>query len=166
MLKNDSTLKMNSHNYPEIKLALLSDNATQQFTEILKTAIVAEELFPVVYEAAYNSIPMEIINPESKLFSFDPDYVLLHISSQGYRERFYNLTPEEKASLPEKYAGELISYISALTDKGSKVIVNSLAMPQERLFGNYSVHTLYSLYGSILEVNSLIKQYVYETYEC
>jgi FkbH-like protein len=157
---------MNTNNYPEIRLALLSDNAAQQFAKALKTAITAEGLFPVIYEAAYNSIPMEIINPESKLFSFDPDYVLLHISSQGYRERFYNLVPEEKENLPQKYAGELISYIRALTDKGSKVIVNSLAMPQERLFGNYSVHTRYSLYGSILEVNSLIKQYVYETAGC
>lgn len=166
MLKIGSRLGENNNNYPEIRLALLADNATQQLVKVLKAAIFAKGFYPVIYEGEFNSIPLEVFNPESNLFNFDPDYVLLNLSSQGYRERFYAVKQEEKEHLPENYVNELTSYLEILTEKQCEVIVNTLAMPLERFFGNYSANTLYSLYGSILEVNKLIRQCVKKMAGC
>jgi len=166
MLKTGSRLGDNDNNYPEIRLGLLSDNATQQIVKVLKAAMIAKGFFPIIFEGEYNTIPLEVFNNKSNLFSFKANYVFLNLSSQGYRERFYNTKVEEKTTLPQMYANEIASYINTLVDKGCEVIVNSLAMSQERLFGNYSAHTLHSIYGSILEVNRLIQKCVSEMSGC
>ena len=166
MVKIGDSLGKNRNNYPEVKLALLSDNAAQQFVLVLKAALISKKFYPVIYDGGYNSIPFELFNEESNLYSFNPEYVLLNISSQGYRERFYNTSIKEKPALPQKYADEIASYIKKITDKHHEVIVNSLAIPHERFFGNYSANTLHSIYGSILEVNRLIRQQVSETPGC
>jgi FkbH-like protein len=166
MVKIGSNLGPNNNNLPEIKIALLADNATQQFVMVLKAAMLSKGFYPNVYEAEYDSIPLEIYNPESNLFSFNPDYVLLHLSSLAYRSRFYNTCVEQKNNLPSKYADEVSSYIKKLTEKNYEVIVNNLSIPHERFFGNYSIHTPYSLYGSVMEVNSLFQQLVNNTIGC
>ena len=160
MQRKGRSLKNNIENLPEVKIAVLGDFATQQFVRILKTSVYNKGFFPVIYESDFNAIQNEIINPESGLYTFLPDYAYIAISMQGYRERFYNLNYESKESFPEEYVRELKELINILLEKRIQVIVNTLSLPFERIYGNYSIKTTHSLYKSVISVNNLLVNHI------
>lgn len=148
-------LSANTNNYPVIKLAILSDNSTQQLTNVIKASIWGQKFYPEIYEGEIDSIATEVLDENSGLHQFTPQYVWLNLCSQNYRDRFYHARSKEKEALPANYAGEVFALVDALAARGYQVILNTLAPSQERFFGNYSTQTLYSLYASISEVNRL-----------
>ncbi len=158
LARTGSKLAGNIANRPVVRLAILSDNATQQLTNVLKGSLLEKGFHPEIYEAEFDTIATEVLDKKSGLFAFNPVCVWLNISSQAYRNRFYNAKAEEVHQLPAAYVSEICSFVSVLVAGGCQVIVNSLAFPQERSFGNYSARTLFSLYGSILEVNRLLSE--------
>jgi FkbH-like protein len=159
-------LPPNENAFPVVRLAMLSDNSTQQLSNVLKASFWNEKFYPEIYEGEIDSIATEVLNDNSSLHQFQPQYVWLNLSSQNYRDRFYFARGKEKEALPANYAGEVLSLVDALLQKGYYVILNSLSFPQERFFGNYSAQTLYSLYASITEVNHLLVAKVKNTSQC
>lgn len=155
MLKAGRELGANTGRLPELRLALLADHATQQFTFVLKAAIAARGYFPLVYEAPYGTAATEAYDPNSRLYQSRPEVVLLSLAVQAYRARFLGTsTPEEREGLPDQYLGDTLGIVDSIIAAGARVIVSNLALPIERMFGNYAVMTRQSLYGSVAEYNS------------
>ncbi|MFC1730982.1 HAD-IIIC family phosphatase [candidate division KSB1 bacterium] len=158
MQKFGDSLAENSDNLPEIRVAVLGDFATQQLVKILKASLHKKGYFPRVYEADFNAIQTEIFSPDSHLYSFQPDYVYIAVSMQGFRSRFYNAATDEKKQLSERYCDELAELCQPLGDKGIQIILNTLSLPVERIFGNYSIKTPISLYNAVIKVNNLMAE--------
>lgn len=166
MLKVARHASTNANGHPILKIAVLSDNSTQQITKLLKASLLARNFWPEIYEADFDTMQTEVFNPDSKLFSFSPQYVWLNLSMQNYRERFYSARAKEKETMPSACAAEIFAMVGVLSGKGCQVIVNLLAAPLERYFGNYSPMTLYSLHSSIAEVNRLLVNKAANTPQC
>ncbi len=161
MLKVGRELCENTARLPELRVALLADHATQQFTFVLKAAIAASGYFPLVYEAPYGTAAAEAYDPDSLLYKSRPEVVLLSLAVQSYRARFLGTsTPEERERLPDQYLEDAMAMVDSIIAVGAKVIVSNLALPIERMFGNYGVMTRQSLYGSVAEYNSRLAQAV------
>lgn len=69
-----------------IKVAILADFATQQFSLILKTLFYLNEIQCEIYEADFDSIELEVYNQNSGLYSFDPDTILILNSTQKLKK--------------------------------------------------------------------------------
>ena len=157
MRKSGRGLKENQRRLPELRLAILADHATQQLSCVLQAAVLEEGYFPIIYEADYATAPMEVYNPNSKVYHFGPDIVFLSMAVPKYRDRFLGkVTPEGRETLPDAYLAEILGIIDTLSRARLPVIVSNLALPIERMFGNYSVLTRQSLYSSVLKFNSML----------
>ena len=96
---------------------------------------------------------MEVYNPNSKLYQFGPDVAFFSLAVQKYRDRFLaEVTPKGRETLPDAYLAETLGIIDALCHAACDVIVSNLALPIERMFGNYSALTGQSLYSSVLKI--------------
>lgn len=166
MAQAGQALKVNATNLPVVKLAILSDNSTQQLANVLKAELYQSGIYPEIYEGEIDSIAMEVLDGTSPLHRFQPQYVWLNLCSQAFRERFYQTPAAGKDSLPGDYAREVGVLIDALAGKGFQIILNSLAMPVERMFGNYSSQTLHSLAASVTEANRLLLEIIKRTPPC
>src|SRR5215467_11952478 len=159
MLRIARGLEGNQRHLPELRLAILADHASQQLSCVLKAALFEQGYFPTIYEADYATGPMEVYNPSSKLYQFGPDVAFLSLAVQKYRDRFLaEVTPKGRETLPDAYLAETLGVIDALCHAGCSVIVSNLALPIERMFGNYSALTGQSLYSSVLRFNSILAE--------
>jgi FkbH-like protein len=149
-----------------VKIAILSDNSAQQLTQVLKAELYHAGFYPEIYEGEIDSIATEVFDDTSLLHQFQPEYVWLNLCTQAYRERFYQVPPAGKNSMPGIYAEEVGRLIDALASKGVHVILNSLATPLERMFGNYSPQTLRSPASSVAEANRLLLEKIKRTPRC
>ena len=166
MVRAGRAVVANTTNLPIVKLAILSDNSTQQLTNVLKAEFVAAGFYPKIYEGEIDSITTEVLDDVSGLHQFQPQYVWLNLCAQAYRERFYHTPSAGKDALPGDYAAEVGGLIDALAGKGFQIILNSLASPLERMFGNYSPQTLHSLTASVAEANRLLLGKIKRTAPC
>ncbi len=68
---NDSPLSQ------QVKVAILSDSSTQFLCQALKGTGVVNKVDYNIWEADYGQISRQILDPDSELYSFNPDYIVL-----------------------------------------------------------------------------------------
>jgi FkbH-like protein len=133
-----------------VRIALLSDAATQQFVPVLRTLLAANEIGPDFYEGPFDAIELEVLNPASGLYAFEPDVVVLVNSTQALRSRYY-----EHGIEPEF---ERIARIwDALAAKTAcRIIQCNFALPYDRPFGQFDLKLQDSLYSKTKALNAQI----------
>lgn len=148
----DGALENQGH-LPEIRMGLLGEHDTQQYARVLRGVFSRQGLFLNLYEAGFDASGFEIFDEKSGLYVFKPDYAYLSLCTQKYRDRFYSMLSRDRENLPQLFAAEIKARIERLQARGIQVIINSLALPLEGMFGNFSVSTAHSLYGSVYRAN-------------
>ncbi len=61
----------------KLDIAVLSDAATQQFAALMISVLARSGIHAQVYEAAFDSIAIEAYSPESGLYRFRPEVVII-----------------------------------------------------------------------------------------
>lgn len=135
-----------------VNIALLSDAATQQFVPILKALLSENGYRAEFYEAPFDAMELEALNPNSGLYAFMPDFVLLINSTQALRARYY-----EHGMGSELERIERIWDTLAAQCKG-RIIQCNLTLPYERPFGQFDLKLRNSLYSETQQLNSQIAQ--------
>ncbi len=159
MLRQGRTLAANDQGLPELPVALLADHATQQLAHLLKAAIHDQGFFPVLYEADYGASAFEAFDANSALYASGAKTVFFSQAMQKYRARFYEAADAAaREALPRAYLDETLAVITALAGRGLRVAAANLALPLERMFGNYGAVTAQSLWGSVLRFNQLLAE--------
>jgi FkbH-like protein len=167
LLKIGRGITENSNGLSEIRFAVLADHASQQLSFVLKATLLEQGFFPNVYEGDYSTAALDAYNKNSELYAFKPEYILFSLAVQKYRDRFLSDTdPHFRENLPKSYAQEALGIIDVLTEAGFRVIVSNFALPSERMFGNFSILTPQSLYGSVLRFNALLAEAVAKRRGC
>lgn len=64
-----------------LRVAVLGTYTTQPVCQAVMAAVLAEEHWPVIYEAGYDCLEAETLDPNSGLYTFKPDVVLIVTSS-------------------------------------------------------------------------------------
>src|SRR4051812_33278526 len=77
-----------SSDWRQVRLALLADCATQHLVPILKTLAGKNGLNLEIYEGGYDGIELEVINPNSTLYSFAPDFVAVLTTTEKLKARY------------------------------------------------------------------------------
>lgn len=161
MARAGRALRENSEGRPEIRIAILADHAPQQLSQVLKAAVAEQGFFPAVYEADYATAAPEAYDAGSGLHRFQADFVYVSLAMQKYRARFFSSgSPEAREALPAEYLREVGGIVAVLLGRGVGVVLDNLALPVERMFGNYGALTAQSCYGSVLKFNALLADFV------
>jgi FkbH-like protein len=157
MVRRGKELVHNTGSLPVLGLAVMADHAVQQFVLVLKAAIEEEGFFPVIHEADYGTAAFEAFDGNSGLYASGTGTVYFSMAMQKYRARFYEAADAPaREALPQAFLDEVLAIVGAMAEKGLKVIVSNLALPLERMFGNYALMTAQSLWCSVLRFNQLL----------
>jgi FkbH-like protein len=139
-----------SHHRQQIRVALLSDAATQQFVPILKTLFHENGVGVHFYEGPFDAIELEVINPQSGLYTFKPDVVIFLHSTQALRARYY-LTPGREQPVTRLW--DVLSNHSPC-----RIIQCNFPLPCERPFGQFDLKIQQSLYTATQQLNAQLAE--------
>lgn len=120
-----------------VRIAILSDAATQQLAQLLKAHFSLEGIGAEVFEGAFDSMEIETYDANSALYAFKPDFVLVANSIQAFRHNWYRAR-ENSLDFARAAANRIQSIWAAVRAHSTASIIQfNLAAPYERLFGNY-----------------------------
>jgi len=141
-----------SHCKKTLRLAVLADFATQQLISVLKVLSARRGVRLEVYDGGYDVIDIEILNPESGLYKFEPQFVAILHATEKLKAKFYAATDRPAFSeMVVTHHTELWETIG----KRSKahIIQGNYVVPSERVFGNYEQKVAHSLGRAISTIN-------------
>jgi len=124
--------------FKSIKIAILGDSATQLLIQAIKGYGYTEKINCEIYEADYRQIEQEIVNLDSELYKFNPEYVVIFESTEKLINDFYKLDKINQ----KKYADTHIERIKSLWDRinsklNCKIINFNCVEINDNVFGNY-----------------------------
>jgi FkbH-like protein len=141
---------------PTLRLALLSDAATQLLVPLLRELFRRDGFAAEIYEAPFAAIELEVFNPASGLYQFRPDIVVLLNSTQALRTVFFQ-AGQSGSDFVLDVETRMASVWDAIRSNTAALVVQSnYVMPYERLFGNYDLKHAGSWYDSVAEINRRI----------
>ena len=137
-----------------IKVAVLSDSASQLLCTALKGYGYEQDFHYDVFEAGYNEIESEVFNPKSEFYAFEPDVVIVAKSTQKLLPAFYATGHSERKSFANEKISELNDLCETIEKRlAAKVILFTFIEKDDRVFGNYANKTADSFLYQIRKLN-------------
>jgi len=140
----------------KIKIALLSDAATQQFVPLLRTLFHRKGVLASLYEAPFDGIELETINALSGLYRFQPDLIFILNSVQALRASFAKRTADAQAFAEEKTRGIVKIWDAIQSHSTATVVQSNFVMPYERYFGNFDLKVAGSFSSVVASINAAV----------
>jgi FkbH-like protein len=140
---------------PKLRIALLSDAATQLLVPLLRDALRRGGISAEIYEAPFAATELEVFNPSSDLYAFTPDVVVLLNCTQALRSAF--LQRETSPAFVEEVEARIVGVWNAIhSNTSARIIQSNYVAPYERLFGNYELKHAGSWSSAVAEINRRI----------
>jgi FkbH-like protein len=153
LVRKSSKLDLAAHKQT-LRLAILSDAASQQFVPLLKTLLHENGINVEIHEGAFDAIELEVYNHASALYAFNPDVVVIANSTQALRNRYWQ---SSDSGFLEATSNRILRIWDALGSRSTaRIIQFNFPLPYERQFGHYDLKVSQSLYSTVAELNRLI----------
>jgi len=121
-----------------IKIAILGDSATQLLVQAIKGYGYDEKINFEIYEADYQQIEQEIINLDSKLYEFNPEYIVIFESTEKLINDFYKIGKEYKNNYADTHIERIKNLWNRINRKLNCKIINfNYVEINDNVFGNY-----------------------------
>ena len=131
-LKNDLTDKMS------IKIAVVGDTATQLHCTALRGIGALRGYNIDLFEAEYNQVDRQFLDPTSDLYQFDADFIVVFQSTHKLGEHHSALSAEQQANLAE----ERLQFIAGICSNpglaSKKIIYFNYPEIEDTVFGSYA----------------------------
>ena len=135
-----------------IRIALLSDCATQHLADITRAIAARNNVQAEVYEGNYDGVDLEILDPNSALYAFNPQYVVILLSSEKLKAHLY--VSSDRRGFADETIGRLENLWNAFrTQSQATIIQSTFVLPSERAFGNYELKVADSVGSIFTEIN-------------
>ena len=143
----------------QIKLALLGDSATQFIVQAIKGIGIEHSMNIIVFEADFNQIDQQIFDPESELYRFQPDIVLVFESTHKLLQKYNKKTPAVRNHFAEDSITHTRQLISILQNKtNAKILYCNYTEEDDRVFGQYSNKVEESFGWQLRKLNFLLQE--------
>ncbi|MDR2770623.1 MAG: HAD-IIIC family phosphatase [Clostridiales Family XIII bacterium] len=162
-------LKKDCSGFPVVRLAVIADWPTQFLAQALRGCAYERRLNLVVYEGTGHPETEILAAAAAGLYAFEPDFVLLFLSAEGLRDRFYDSAGKDPSgaraamrSGPDFAAEEaaritaLAAHLCAHTD--AKLIVCNYCELDDAVYGSLGAVHNDSLPRMIRGVNERLAQ--------
>ncbi len=139
------------------RLAVLGDCATQHLATALKGAGIAAGLGMTVFDADYNQIDAQTMDPTSELYEFHPDGVLLHMCTEKLYEAFCAQPLSERADFAAATYGRIRSTWARINANTHCAILQfGFVAMDDNVFGSFAPKTADSFPYQLQKLNSLL----------
>lgn len=123
----------------EIRLAILGNCATQFFSEAVKGYGRLSELNLNVYDADYNQIDEQLLNPSSEVYTFGADIILIWLSSEKIYEEYLDEELINRCCFAEKYMQKIEHYWELISkNSNARIIQMNFNEIDDKVMGQYS----------------------------
>jgi len=131
-------LKKDFTNLKTIKIAVLGDSATQLIVQAIRGYGYEEGIDLQCYEADFDQIDREILDPSSGLYQFSPEYVFVFHSTQKALNLFYSLDEQHQVVFSEERINSARKLCNAVNSRLScNIVFSNLPEVDDSVFGNY-----------------------------
>ena len=146
-------LKKDTSQLPIIKIALVGDTATQLLNTAIKGMGVEKGFQVSLFEAEYNQVERQFLNPSSELYQFDADFIVVFQSTHKLGELHSMLSTVEQAELAQQRLSfvENISTNPLLANK--KIIYFNYPEIEDTVFGSYANKVASSFTWQVRKLN-------------
>lgn len=137
----------------KFKLALLADVSTQHLVPVLRVLFSDNGFDLEVYEAGFDTLQVETLDPTSRLYAFGPNAIVILQSTVKLRNAFYHAFGD-RGSFVAAQADSIEAVWTAIRAQTSALIVQStFVLPYERPFGNFGRLVDSDLSSAVAEIN-------------
>ena len=146
-------LKRDLSGLPEVKIALVGDTATQFLATAICGMGVERGYHINLFEAEYNQVERQFMDPSSELYEFDADVIVVFQSTHKLGE-YHSLLSVEKQSV---LADERLSFVASICENpafaNKKIIYFNYAEIEDTVFGSYANKVSSSLSYQVRKLN-------------
>jgi FkbH-like protein len=153
------SVREDSSEFRKVKIAVLADSASQLLCKALRAFGLRSKLDFGIYEAGYNQIDAQVLEPSSELYSFNPDFIYIDRCSERLLADFYTLDKDHQIAFAEQVANTTQQYYNIITSRlSSKIIINTFPGINDAIFGNFSAKTSSSFIFQLRKTNVLLME--------
>lgn len=128
-------VKNSNYNYPQLKVSLLGDTATQLLSIALHGTAIGRGYKLDLYEAEYNQVERQVMDPTSELYAHQAQYTIIFQSTHKLLEHFSTSNVGTRTALAE----ERIAFLRhACESIQGKVICFNYPEIEDVVFGSYA----------------------------
>ena len=146
-------LKSDLSALPVVKVSLLGDTATQFLATAIRGIGVERGYNVDLYEAEYDQVERQLLDPTSDLYEFNADFIVLFQSTHKLGEHHAMLSTEQQATLAEDRLKFVTSVCSNPALDGKKIICFNYPEIDDTVFGSYANRVPQSLTWQVRRLN-------------
>lgn len=156
-------LKQENPSLPELKVSLLGDTATQFLATSIKGIGVERGYNINLFEAEYNQVERQVLDPTSDLHQFDAKYTVVFQSTHKLLEAYSLVTVNGEGLTVNGLFEERLNFVRTLceTTEG-KVIYFNYPEIDDTVFGQYANRTELSFTWQIRQLNCELMRLTHE----
>lgn len=144
-----------------IKIAVLGTTSIQHFVSVIRYLLHKEGINADIYEGEYNGINMDVLNPNSPLYSFDPNMVIIYTHYLDIQQFPLLLDGEEEI---ERLLDQTVQYYVNIWEalnqiESVKILQTNFVYPPEHLLGNLENTCKYSKTQFYKRLNCRLAEY-------
>lgn len=133
-----------------VKVALLGDTATQFLSMAIKGTGATRGYNIDLFEADYNQVELQFMDPASDLHQFGAKYIVVYQSSLKWNEKYSLMLPDEQIGLADERL-EFVKNICESTD--ARIIYLNYTEIEDVVFGSYANNVESSLVYQVRKMN-------------
>lgn len=144
---------------PHCRLALLGDCATQHLALALKGYDRHTGINLDVFDADYNQLDAQIMDPASELYAFDADAVLLYMCAEKLQQTFYDTPVDQRSCFADRMFEIISAYWRTLGAQSRAAVLQFNFVPiDDGCFGSYGLKTADSFRFQAQRLNFLMTE--------
>lgn len=146
-------LKKDNSGMPTIKVSLLGDTATQFLATAIRGEGVERGYNIDLFEAEYNQVERQVLDPTSDLYQHDAKYTVVFQSTHKLLERYSLMAAADWSTL----AAERIAFIRTICENvSSKIIYYNYPEIEDTIFGSYANKVIGSFSYQVRKLNLML----------
>lgn len=143
----------------ENRLAVLGNCATQFFSKAVEGYGKLSGFNMLVFDADYNQIDAQLLDPLAEVYSFEPDEILLWLSTEQLYEEFLDEKLSERSFFAEHYMAKIENYWKLITQNcNARIIQMNFTEIDDKVLGQYSSKVSSSFIYQIRKLNGLLQE--------
>lgn len=142
----------------EHKVAVLANCASQFFSQAIEGYAKLSGINLSVFDADYNQIEAQLLDPSSETYTYNPDNILLWLATEKLYEEFLDLTIDARNTFAEDTVNKLQNYWSLIGKHSTaKILQGNFTEINDRVIGQYSEKVESTFIYQIRKLNYLLQ---------
>ena len=146
-------LKENLTGLPSLKIALVGDTATQFLATAIKGVGIERGYNINLFEAEYNQVERQFLDPASELYEFNADVIVVFQSTHKLGEYHSSLNQDEQTNLADERASFVASICEIQKLAYKKIVYFNYSEIEDTVFGSYANKVPSSLTYQVRKLN-------------